>query len=188
MDVQAALRLGGDAPVIRVPLYRRLNPTQRVASFSAGSGISLSTSGSISAPDEIVLTITATGGGGGTPSTTVVSGTTPGLSPVVGTSTDYARGDHSHGTPALPGHNTLSNLAWVNAGHTGASTAVAAWNGGAAATVVQATTDETMLVRRGGVLQWIPLIVGMSVLSARDAQPGPLLTVTMSPALQGSIV
>lgn len=176
--------------MIRVPLYRRLNPTQRVASFSAGSGISLSTSGSISAPDEIVLTITATGGGGGggTPSTTVVSGTTPGLSPVVGVSTDYARGDHSHGTPALPGHNTLSNLAWVNAAHTGVANAVAAWNEFGVSTVSQATTDETMLVRRGGVLQWVPLVVGMGVMAARDAQPGALLEVTMSSALQGSIV
>jgi len=174
--------------VIRVPLYRRLNPTQRVASFSAGSGISLSTSGSISAPDEVVLTITATGGGGGTPSTTVVSGTTPGLSPVVGTSTDYARGDHSHGTPALPGHNTLSNLAWVNAGHTGASTAVAAWNGGAAATVVQATTDETMLVRRAGVLQWVPVIAAVALIGSEVVLDGGTLDTDFFTLVTGTIV
>lgn len=96
--------------MIRVALYRKLNMVQRVASFSAGQGISLSESGSISEPDEIVLTIAATGGGGGTPSTTVVSSTTPGLSPVVGTSTDYARGDHSHGTPSVPAHTALSEL------------------------------------------------------------------------------
>ena len=42
------------------------------------------------------------GGGGGTPATTVVSSTSFGQSPAVGTSTDYARGDHVHGTPASP--------------------------------------------------------------------------------------
>ncbi len=40
------------------------------------------------------------GGGGGTPATSVVSETSPGQSPAVGTSTDYARADHTHGTPA----------------------------------------------------------------------------------------
>lgn len=174
--------------MIRVALYRKLNMVQRVASFSAGPGISLSTSGSLSEPDEIVLNIAATGGGGGTPSTTVVSGTTPGLSPVVGTSTDYARGDHSHGTPALPGHNTLSNLAWVNAGHTGASTAVAAWNGGAAATVVQATTDETMLVRRAGVLQWVPVIAAVALIGSEVVLDGGTLDTDFFTLVTGTIV
>ena len=154
--------------MIRVALYRKLNMVQRVASFSAGSGISLSESGSISAPDEIVLTIAATGGGGGTPSTTVVSGTTPGLSPVVGTSTDFARGDHSHGTPPLPAHTALSALAWASAGHTGSATAVAAWGAAGAASVVQATTDETMLVRRAGALQWVPLVLSVVFLPSSD--------------------
>jgi hypothetical protein len=150
--------------VIRVALYRKLNMVQRVASFSAGQGISLSTSGSISEPDEIVLNIAATGGGGGTPATTVVSGTTPGLQPVVGASADYARGDHSHGTPPVPAHTALSSLAWTSAGHTGSSTAVAAWNGGGTATVVQATADETMLVRRAGILQWVPVVAAAVVI------------------------
>lgn len=150
--------------MIRVALYRKLNMVQRVASFSAGQGISLSTSGSISEPDEIVLNIAATGGGGGTPATTVVSGTTPGLQPVVGTSTDYARGDHSHGTPPVPAHTALSSLAWTSAGHTGSSTAVAAWNGGGTATVVQAMDDETMLVRRAGILQWVPVVAAAVVI------------------------
>jgi hypothetical protein len=149
--------------VIRVALYRKLNMVQRVASFSAGQGISLSTSGSISAPDEIVLNIAATGGGAGTPATTVVSGTTPGLQPVVGTSTDYARGDHSHGTPPLPAHTALSALSWASAGHTGSALAVAAWGAAGGAAVVQATTDETMLVRRGGTLQWVPLVAAAVV-------------------------
>ena len=154
--------------MIRVALYRKLNMVQRVASFSAGQGISLSTSGSISEPDEIVLNIAATGGGGGTPATTVVSGTTPGLQPVVGTSTDFARGDHSHGTPPLPAHTALSALSWASSGHTGSSTAVATWGAAGAAAVVQATTDETMLVRRAGILQWVPLVASVVFLPSSD--------------------
>ena len=162
--------------MVRVALYRKLNMVQRVASFSAGQGISLSESGSISAPDEIVLTIAATGGGGGgTPATTVVSGTTPGLSPVVGVATDYARGDHSHGTPPLPAHSALSALSWASAGHTGSATAVAAWDAQGAASVVQATTNETMLVRRAGALQWVPLLIAASMLKAELVLEGGVL-------------
>lgn len=43
------------------------------------------------------------GGGGGTPASSVVSETTYSQSPAVGTSTDYARADHTHGTPASSG-------------------------------------------------------------------------------------
>ena len=169
--------------MVRVALYRKLNMVQRVASFSAGSGISLSESGSISEPDEIVLTIAATGGGGGTPSTTVVSGTTPGLSPVVGVSTDYARGDHSHGSPSVPAHTALSALAWASAGHTGSATAVAAWDASGGASVVQATTNETMLVRRAGTLQWVPLVAGMFLVTSSD-----LIIDGTVPTMNGAVV
>lgn len=44
------------------------------------------------------------GGGSGTPASSVVSQTSYSLSSAVGTSTDYARADHRHGTPApVPG-------------------------------------------------------------------------------------
>lgn len=42
------------------------------------------------------------GGGGGTPATTVVTETSFAQASAVGTSTDYARADHTHGTPTLP--------------------------------------------------------------------------------------
>lgn len=45
----------------------------------------------------------ASTGGAGTPATTVVSETTAGQSPAVGVSTNYAREDHTHGTPAASG-------------------------------------------------------------------------------------
>jgi hypothetical protein len=41
-------------------------------------------------------------GGAGTPATTVTDETTWGITPAVGTSTDYARADHTHGSPAEP--------------------------------------------------------------------------------------
>lgn len=96
----------------------------------------------------------------------VVAGISFNQSSVVGTSTSYARQDHSHGTPAIPAHTALGSLAWASAGHTGSSISVAAWNGGGTAVVVQATTDETMLVRRGGTLQWVPLLIAASVINA----------------------
>ena len=42
------------------------------------------------------------GGGGGTPATTVVSETAFGQASAVGVSTDYARADHTHGSPTDP--------------------------------------------------------------------------------------
>lgn len=42
------------------------------------------------------------GGSGVTPSSTVVSGTSFGAFPAVGAATTYSRGDHTHGTPAMP--------------------------------------------------------------------------------------
>lgn len=49
-------------------------------------------------------TVSGGGGGGGTPASSVVSQTSYSLSAAVGTSTDYARADHAHGTPApVPG-------------------------------------------------------------------------------------
>lgn len=46
--------------------------------------------------------ISSTGGAGGTPSNTVVTETAYGQASTAGIGTDYSRGDHTHGTPALP--------------------------------------------------------------------------------------
>ena len=134
------------------------------------------------------VTVGATGGGGGTPSTTVVSETTPGLQPIVGVSTDYARGDHSHGSPPLPAHTALSALAWASAGHTGSALAVAAWGAAGGAAVVQATTDETMLVRRAGALQWVPLLVAMSVHAGELVLEGLVLDGNSATIYTGTIL
>lgn len=149
-----------------VPLYRDAPTGAVVGKLKAGQNVTL-TEAIVSGMLEV--TVGASSSGGGTPATTVVSGTTPGLQPVVGVSTDYARKDHSHGTPPVPAHAALSSLAWSSSGHTGSSTAVAAWDGIATAVAVQATADETMLVRRAGVLQWVPLIAAAVV--AQQALP-----------------
>jgi hypothetical protein len=146
-----------------VPLYRETSSGSLVAKLKAGQNVTI-TEATVGGALEVTVAASGGGGGGGTPATTVVSETTPGLQPVVGTSTDYARGDHSHGTPPVPAHTALSSLAWTSAGHTGSSTAVAAWNGGGTATVVQATADETMLVRRAGILQWVPVVAAAVVI------------------------
>jgi hypothetical protein len=185
----------------RVPLTRNsTGQFARVAQLVAGSNVTISES---LTGEVLTVTVAASGGGGGggTPASSVVSETTFGLSPVVGISTDYARGDHSHGTPtvplassvvsetafgqssavgtstnvarqdhthgtpAVPAHSALSTLGWTSSGHTGSTTSVAAFNGGGAAQVVQATADETMLVRRGGTLQWVAIVAAVGFLN-----------------------
>jgi hypothetical protein len=184
----------------RVPLTRNsTGQFARVAQLVAGTNVTISES---LTGEVLTVTVAASGGGGGgTPASSVVSETTFGLSPVVGTSTDYARGDHSHGTPtvplassvvsetafgqssavgtstnvarqdhthgtpAVPAHSALSTLGWTSSGHTGSTTSVAAFNGGGAAQALQATADETMLVRRGGTLQWVAIVAAIGFLN-----------------------
>ena len=173
----------------RVPLTRNsTGQFARVAQLVAGSNVTISEN---LAGDVLTVTVASTGGGGGgTPATTVVSETSFGQSPAVGTSTDYARGDHTHGTPALPAHSSLSSLAWVGSGHTGSTTSVAAFNGGGVAQAVQATADETMLVRRGGTLQWVAIAVAVSlVANAYDYEDlsGQALTADAAGTFPGTI-
>ena len=86
-------------PVAFIQLGSQADATVRALKLEAGSGVTLTTSTSAGVA---TTTIAASGGGGGgTPATTVVSATSYGQSPVVGTGTDYARVDHSHGSPAL---------------------------------------------------------------------------------------
>lgn len=168
-----------------VPLYRDAPTGAVVAKLKAGTNVTI-TEATVSGMLEV--TVAASGGGGGTPATTVVSGTTPGLSPVVGVSTDFARGDHSHGTPTVPAHTALSALAWASAGHTGSATAIAAWNAAGAASVVPASTDETMLVRRAGTLQWVPLLVAATMLRAELVLEGNVLYGNSATVYTGSFL
>jgi hypothetical protein len=171
----------------RIPLYRDAASTRVSATLKAGTNVTI-TDTEVSGVLEVTIAASGGGGGAGTPSTTVVSGTTPGLSPVAGMSTDYARGDHSHGTPTVPAHTALSALAWTLAGHTGSATAIAAWDAAGAASVVQATVNETMLVRRAGTLQWVPLLVAMSVLDGELVLEGGVLYGTSATVYTGTIL
>jgi hypothetical protein len=174
----------------RVPLTRNSSGQfARVAQLVAGTNVTISES---LTGEVLTVTVAASGGGGGggTPASSVVSEQSFGQSPAVGTSTDYARGDHSHGTPAVPAHSALSTLGWTSSGHTGSTTSVAAFNGGGAAQVVQATADETMLVRRGGTLQWVAIAAAVSlVANAYDYEdlPGQALTLDTAGVFPGTI-
>jgi hypothetical protein len=110
----------------RVPLTRNsTGQFARVAQLVAGSNVTISES---LTGEVLTVTVAASGGGGGggTPASSVVSETTFGLSPVVGTSTDYARGDHSHGTPTVPlASSVVSETAFGQSSAVGTSTNVA---------------------------------------------------------------
>jgi hypothetical protein len=161
--------------VARIPLYRRAPSGAFVAELKAGQNVTITDA---VVGDVVEVTIGASGGGGGgggTPASSVVSETTYGQQTAVGTSTDYARADHSHGSVPLPAHSSTTGLAWASSGHTGSSTSVAAWNGNGNAEVVQATADETMLVRRGGTLQWVPLLTTVLLISGEYVLEGDYL-------------
>ena len=111
----------------------------------------------------------ATAGGAGTPATSVTDETTYGITPAVGSSTNYARQDHTHGSPALPAHSALSSLAWNDSGHTGTANAIPVFGGGGAAAEVAIGAEGTVLQVVGGVIVWAALSVSLSVLQP-DAQ------------------
>lgn len=147
----------------RVPLTRNsTGPRARVAQLAAGSNVTITEN---LAGDVLTVTVAATGGGGGggTPASSVVSETSYGQSPAVGTSTDYARGDHTHGTPAIPAHSALSSLGWTSSGHTGNAQSVPVFNGSGAAALSSPTADGQVLTRQAGVLTWVTLATGLAL-------------------------
>ena len=86
------------------------------------------------------------------------------ISAVLG-SADWNQIDATGGS-GTSDHSALTNLSWTNSGHTGQTTAVPAWNNSGTAVTVQATSDEVMLVRRGGILQWVPIVTGALLFSS----------------------
>ena len=111
ISTTAPLSGGGDLSADRT-LTTSMATNKLIGRGTAGTGvmeeITLGTNLSFTG-----TTLNATGGGGGTPATTVVSETTAGQSSAVGVSTNYAREDHTHGTPAggAGGDIAMSNLA-----------------------------------------------------------------------------
>jgi hypothetical protein len=65
---------------------------------------------------DVTLTIAASAGAG-TPSATVEDETTWGITPAAGASTNYSRGDHTHGSPTAPGAGDVAtDVIWDAAG------------------------------------------------------------------------
>jgi hypothetical protein len=70
--------------------------------------------------NRVDVTVNAASGGGGTPATAVTAETSYGISSVVGTGTNYARQDHTHGSPSLtantPAAEAVGSTAVVGTG------------------------------------------------------------------------
>lgn len=93
----------------------------------------------------------------------VQSGTSFGQVTFVGTSTQYARADHQHGTPPAPTHAGLADRAWAGANsHTGVANSVATWNASGTAAVSTPTADGQVLTYQGGALKWVTLAAGLA--------------------------
>lgn len=73
--------------------------TRRTVRMIEGAGVTLTIADD--ATNERVDVTIAAAGGGGTPAVSVVTEQTYGQASAVGTGTNYARQDHTHGTPAL---------------------------------------------------------------------------------------
>lgn len=84
---------------VRVSNGGTLVGTRQEVNFIQGSNTTLTVADD-SANNRVNVTVAATGGAG-TPASTVTSETTFGLAPAVGSSTAYARADHTHGSPSL---------------------------------------------------------------------------------------
>jgi hypothetical protein len=70
----------------------------------------------------------------------------------------------SNGAAPITAHTGLSALGWTGSGHTGASTSVAAFDGGGAAQNVAATADGQVLTRVGGVLVFAAIAASAGVI------------------------
>lgn len=135
-------------------------------SLAAGDGVSFDTTRTGTG---VSLTISAPGSGG-TASNTVVAETSYGLSTSAGTASEYARGDHSHGSPALP---TPAAIGAAPAAHlhtivevTGLATALA----GKESTISSGTTAQYWR----GDKSWQTLPKYADISSYRQAGTSPL--------------
>lgn len=110
----------------------------------------------------------ASSGGSGTPSNTVVTETTFGQASAAGASTDYSRGDHTHGTPAAPTVPTAGGSVVTETSYSQASTA------GVAATYSR--SDHT----HGTVALPTPTAIGLGNVDNTSDANKPISTATQT--------
>jgi len=105
-------------------------------------------------------------GGGGTPAVSVTDETTYGIAPAVGVATNYARQDHTHGTPATP---TAASVGAVATSVLTANEDILIRRGGVPARLPIDADTTKVLGNVGGVLTWVAVAAGFSIFQP-DAQ------------------
>jgi hypothetical protein len=110
---------GVDRYDVAIPYARNAIELAELVPVSGTPGAQLYAT--LAALDALQAQVDAGGGGGtgGTPSATVVSGTSFGLTATAGAATAYSRGDHAHGTPATPTKTTVGLSAVDNTSDAG---------------------------------------------------------------------
>lgn len=113
-DVNVTTEVVGGHGRVKVALPATVNANARVAVQKVGSGPFKRRKLNFVEGSNVTITLTdqagseqvdvtiAASGGGGTPAVSVVTETSYGQNSAVGTGTNYARQDHTHGSPALP--------------------------------------------------------------------------------------
>ena len=74
------------------------------------------------------------------------------------------------GTGGVTDHTALTSLSWPASGHTGAVTAVAAFDAAGAAQSVAATADGQVLSRVAGALAWVTLAATVSLVAVETIE------------------
>lgn len=101
-DLRVKLRQPGSGGPVTVAWSSNINwETGDIPTLQTGAD-AVDYIGLVSTDDGVTFDGFHGSGGGGTAATTVESETTFGISAAVGTDTEYARQDHTHGTPANP--------------------------------------------------------------------------------------
>lgn len=113
-DVNVTSAVVGGHGQVKVGLPAAVNTNARIAVQKVGSGPFKRRKLNLIEGSNVTITLTdqagseqvdvtiAASGGGGTPAVSVVSETSYGQNSAVGTGTNYARQDHTHGSPPLP--------------------------------------------------------------------------------------
>lgn len=169
-----------------VPLTQAETSTNRITASTIGRSIVTIPTGA----DGLVLALDSSqpsgvvwsqAGGGGTPAVSVTSETTYGISPAVGAGTNYARQDHTHGSPTAPTAASVGALgaqaaASGDLGGSYPSPTVTQARGlretaGPTTLVVGAVADGQMLKRVGNTIIGVTLSFALALAGDPHMQP-----------------